>query len=233
MERSWIYYQIPVLKEFAHGNYSVEGWFSLVRDGGVMTHIPMNPSGGQSVAGVALLSAVADYPQAKEALIAHGASAVDVENRPVAAVLEEFFSLRFSEISDDTFKWNGVEADQAIAAWESGKVGAKYFGGEQPQSFADVMCRVMIPALSKARFNAVRLDRRVKMLEIVEALRASAAEKGVFPATLEGMDLPLPAVDPVTGKGFGYRRDGAAATLSSPPTDVRTRDDEWHVSVHP
>jgi hypothetical protein len=63
----------------------------------------------------------------------------------------------------------------------------------------------------KAKESQTRLEQRLALLRCVEALRMHAAEhNGSLPAKLDDISLPLP-VDPVTGKPFSYKLDGATA----------------------
>ncbi len=70
---------------------------------------------------------------------------------------------------------------------------------------------------SKVKHAQARLDQRIGLLRCVESLRLYAAEHdGKLPATLADIKLPLP-VDPVTGKPFVYKLDGATAILRGTP----------------
>jgi hypothetical protein len=61
------------------------------------------------------------------------------------------------------------------------------------------------------------LEREIALLRHVEALRLYAAQHpGQWPDSLADLrELPLP-VDPFTGKGFTYRRDGKTAIVEAP-----------------
>jgi hypothetical protein len=63
----------------------------------------------------------------------------------------------------------------------------------------------------------VRLDRRVAALRVIEAIRMyAAAHEGRLPGSLDWItEVPMP-LDPVTGKSFGYRLEGARAEISGP-----------------
>jgi hypothetical protein len=73
----------------------------------------------------------------------------------------------------------------------------------------------------------VRLDRKIALLRTMEAIRMFAADNsGRLPGSLaEITSVPIP-VDPVTGKGFLYKRIGARnarleATVS--PAEIKKR----------
>jgi hypothetical protein len=76
----------------------------------------------------------------------------------------------------------------------------------------------LLPALSKVRRAQGRLEQRIALLRVIEAIRLYAANHaGQLPACLEDVSVPLP-VDPFTGKPFRYSLDGAVAHLrGSPP----------------
>jgi hypothetical protein len=69
----------------------------------------------------------------------------------------------------------------------------------------------------RARFTFAATDERVAALRVIEALRDHAAHHGGRPpASLDEIaDLPIPP-DPVTGRPFVYRADGATAVLGLP-----------------
>jgi hypothetical protein len=78
----------------------------------------------------------------------------------------------------------------------------------------------LAPALRKVRQAQTRLDQRIGLLRLVEALRIYAAEhNGTLPAALTEVTVPLPD-DPFTGKAFRYEKTGDTAHLrGSPPPD--------------
>lgn len=63
------------------------------------------------------------------------------------------------------------------------------------------------------RAEQVRLEQRIALLRCVEALRLYASEHdGRLPEHLDDVQVPVP-IDPVSGKPFSYRVDGATATV--------------------
>jgi hypothetical protein len=84
----------------------------------------------------------------------------------------------------------------------------------------------LVPRLEKVRMAQARLDQRIALLRCVEALRLyAAAHDGKLPAMLADVPVPLP-VDPITGKAFVFRLDGATAVVrgSAPPGMERSAD---------
>ncbi|HZT80178.1 MAG TPA: hypothetical protein VFA26_08150, partial [Gemmataceae bacterium] len=72
--------------------------------------------------------------------------------------------------------------------------------------------------VEKVRMAQTRVEQRLALLRVVEALRLHAAEHGgTLPAKLADVKLPLP-VDPVTGRPFAYElKDGTAVLRGTPP----------------
>jgi hypothetical protein len=64
-----------------------------------------------------------------------------------------------------------------------------------------------LPNVVEHRRSLARIEQRVAMLRIIEAIR----DHGSLPKSLDDLKLPLPT-DPFTGKAFGW--DGAALTGS-------------------
>jgi hypothetical protein len=72
---------------------------------------------------------------------------------------------------------------------------------------------LLLPNLLKVRMAQARLEQRLALLRCVEVLRLyAAAHDGKLPAKLADVGVPLP-VDPVTGKAFVYRLEGATASV--------------------
>jgi hypothetical protein len=69
----------------------------------------------------------------------------------------------------------------------------------------------------KVRRAQARLEQRLALLRVVEALRLHAAEHGgTLPGSLEEIVLPLP-VDPITGRPFPYKLDGDTGAVQGTP----------------
>jgi hypothetical protein len=72
------------------------------------------------------------------------------------------------------------------------------------------------------------LQQRIALLRCVEALRLYAADHdGKLPAKLEDVPVPVP-VDPVTGKPFSFRLDGATAFLRGTPPRGKEKDAQYN-----
>ncbi len=75
----------------------------------------------------------------------------------------------------------------------------------------------LAPWIGPARMKLAAIQQRIALLRCVESLRLYAAQNGgKLPVSLNDVPVPLP-VDPVTGKPFSYKLDGATATLHGNP----------------
>lgn len=128
--------------------------------------------------------------------------------------------LAYRTVWDDIFRgrnlsFNEAEARESSrqAEWAAAKSGPV------------ALVAAFAPALESCRVATSRLDRRVAMLRVVEAVRMhAAAHGGRLPASLaEVREAPVP-VDPSTGRPFGWTVDGDVATLSAPDPRKFTLD---------
>jgi hypothetical protein len=102
----------------------------------------------------------------------------------------------------------------SLPLWQAEALEARVQPNRPPAPLADAL----VPFAKGVRRARARLDQRIALLRVVEALRLHAAEHdGKLPAKLSEVSVPLPD-DPVTGKPFLYERDGAMVHLrGSPP----------------
>jgi hypothetical protein len=80
------------------------------------------------------------------------------------------------------------------------------------------LIRTLTPAYRQWVFAARRNNRRIAELRVIEALRLFAAlHDRSLPETLSDIrEVPIPD-DPLTGKAFGYWREGTSAILEVVP----------------
>jgi hypothetical protein len=89
-----------------------------------------------------------------------------------------------------------------------------------PAEMEDKIAQVLVMAVPKVRASHVRLEQRLALLRVVEAIRLDAARNGgKLPASLSDLSVPIP-MDPVTGKPFAYKLDGMTALLEGKLTRV-------------
>ena len=118
----------------------------------------------------------------------------------------------YRELWDDYFKNSYLPpriALQQFAASEPRRIAAK----QGPL----ILFVEYLPALPATEYAEIRIDRRVAILRVIEAIRIhAAAHNNALPESLSQItEVPVPE-DPATGKPFEYHLDGNSATLAGP-----------------
>lgn len=162
-----------------------------------------------------LVTAIKNYPQSRENLIARGRKAQEVDALPVLQVVALDSLHQFRWHRDEMYKWIGLPYWEAQPGLEAA---TKRFEQARAEMEAFPALLDLLPASSRVLQSTIRLDRRLAALRCVEALRLhAAANDGKLPATLGAVkEVPMP-IDPLTGKEFGYQAVGNKATLHGPP----------------
>jgi hypothetical protein len=160
-----------------------------------------------------------DLPEAKKYLIERaGMKAATVDAMPAAQVLLVWMASYAREVYDDHFKATYLPYPQArleTAAAEK-RMMANLDSSPFPGSETARFIQALLPVVIKVQAAQCRIERKLAMLRIVEALRLHAeANGGSLPDRLDQITVvPIPD-DPGTGKPFEYERKGATATLAS------------------
>jgi hypothetical protein len=155
------------------------------------------------------------FPRAKADLVAAGHDRTAVDSMPAAQVILLHMVMTFRRSRDEMFKWFNVPYWQARV----GMVDAdRKLKREIREQELVPVASVLLPALSSVRRASVRAERRIALLRVIEALRFYAAEHdGSLPRELDDIkEVPL-AMDPVSGKSFGYKLGDGKAILDAPP----------------
>src|SRR5262245_19614048 len=162
------------------------------------------------------------YPAARKYLIAQGRKAEEVDALPVLQTALLYAAAVYEERFDELRKWQSLpywQAREALARVERDMRARRAEG----VNFGTLVADLMIPAVQKVVFAGHRLERNIAALRVVEALRLHAAlNGGRLPDSLADIrEAPIP-IDPVSGKEFTYKREGARAYLSAvpPPGEV-------------
>jgi len=142
---------------------------------------------------------------ARKRLIETGLEEKKVNTFPAMQVIFLDEKREYEMRRDDSMKWFTLPYWQA----ETG-----FLASHPPeQGGQDTLFSNLGPLLLKVRGAQARADRRIAMLRTVEALRLYAADHdGKLPANLSELSVPVPD-DPITGKPFDYKVDGATAEL--------------------
>ncbi|HEY7326729.1 MAG TPA: hypothetical protein VH592_03755 [Gemmataceae bacterium] len=154
------------------------------------------------------------YPESKQALIAEGRKAEEVEALPTLQVVLIHSLHQYQRLQDDEFKcaslpyWEAQpQMDRATRRFRQAR-----------QRLEAIPFIEFLPAIQKVIATAVRTDRRIAVLRCIEAIRIYGASHGAkLPPSLDAIrEVPIP-IDPMTGKAFVYRVSGERAVLLGPP----------------
>jgi hypothetical protein len=223
-ELSMVYLSYPELRNLESAKYSAEQWREMLEK---MVERILRWSDGRAEFPRSLISTAAalrGYPMAKQALIAWGRPAAEVEAMPVAQVIMIYTMRTYEELRDDLFKWFAVPYPEGRAGAAVAVQGLQSASREWREALP--IARVVLPAIETARFAEVRGERTIAMLRIVEAIRlyGAAHERRLPDELAEIKDVPVPA-DPVTGKAFLYQHTSGTAILESPPVPGKPQKD--------
>ncbi len=143
-------------------------------------------------------------PRAREYLRAHEQAATSDDQALVLAIIG-----LYRELADENFKLGYLPYPAALSLQDKGIEQIKAAKSGPASSFT-----LALPAIMACLQSEAKLDQRVALLRVVEAVRLHAASHGhVLPDRLDQVEVvPIP-VDPMTGQPFEYRREGAAAVL--------------------
>jgi hypothetical protein len=138
--------------------------------------------------------------------------AARLEKMPPAEVLLRYISHHHRVLRDEVFKGTYLPYTQSRPVLAEADKRLK----AGPESEAAWMTRVFLPAILKVQTAQVRVERRLALLQAVEALRMhAAANGGKLPGKLSEVKVVPVPLDPGTNAPFGYALDGDTATLTS------------------
>jgi hypothetical protein len=135
-----------------------------------------------------------------------------VESMPPAQALLLYMSNYYHEYRDETFKPAYLPYSQSRPL---SQVAAEHLKAV-PDTEAGRLVRWFLPAVFKVRSAQARIERKLAVQRVIEALRMhAAANDGQLPDKLDQVKIvPIPS-DPGTGEPFVYERDGKTATIIS------------------
>jgi hypothetical protein len=153
------------------------------------------------------------YPTARQWLLQQGKAAELVDRMPTFQVVLIYTLAEYRRLADEILKLqtlSHVEARPYLARYREQLTRSRQELDTIP------LAALLMPAVIKTMEARVRLERRIDMLRVIEALRLYAAQHGDWPSSLEEIKaVPLP-LDCYTGRPFVYRRDGNKVTLQGP-----------------
>ena len=172
------------------------------------------------------------YPHARKYLAGKGHSAKQIDAMGVPQAIAIYMVETFERLRDNMFKWFLLPYHEAHADIRRSELALRTAVADP--AMPGFPLAMMLPALGRAYFHQVRLDRRVAAFRCIEAVRMYAAgHDGKLPSKLGDIRaVPVP-LNPVTGRPFGYTRAGRTFTLiADAPSDMRGEDtDRYEVTL--
>lgn len=219
-ERRWIVQREPALR-LKREQITAETWAVLTGQMMKLQWMPGQPDADAEPAELpqqasAGLLAAASIMPARQWLAARGMTQEELAALPPLQIVSIYSIESFQEAFDHLIKWQTLPHGQAYPAILRDRQLQGVLSGEQ---FSNPLLTPMIPALMRANETVLRVNREVAALQVIEAIRAHAAEHSALPAALDEIADWPPLSDPGTGRAFDYHVDGRQFTLSAPPID--------------
>jgi hypothetical protein len=154
-----------------------------------------------------------DLPAARKFVAERtGKTVADVAAMPPAQVLLLHIAGSDADLRDDIFKFTYLPFAQAHPLIPDAVKRLRAAPGGEGVRLA----KLSLLWIPKIVTNQNLLERRIAILQAVEALRLHAASNGgQLPESLNEVTVVPVPLDPGTDKSFEYKRDGATATLAS------------------
>ena len=167
-------------------------------------------------------------PEARRALLRDGRSASEVDAMPVVQVAMLHVYHRFQERRDAMYKWANVPYFASAGRFQPEDLSVEE---KQANPILAILSTLDV-GIEPSKSAAMRVDRRLDALQVVEAIRLDATRHdGHLPASLDAIkDLPI-LLDPATGKSFEYRVEGTSATVSAPSLAEAQRQPGFAIEI--
>jgi hypothetical protein len=235
-EYNGIYLQFPEFQDVRRGQHTPDQWDAILRRFVVdlvqhQTQLRQNgpaPKSPEKTAAETIAHALEAIPRAKADLLAAGYAQMDLDTMCPSQIVLLHVAETWDVLQDDLFKWSNVpywESDKKLAAFDRQLAAAR-------QRELIPTASELLPSLRVAGLVTALQERQMAALRCIEALRLYLANHDAkLPASLgEIKEVPIP-INPVTGKPFPYRLEGATAVLDAdggPPNRPRQ---QYRISV--
>ena len=149
--------------------------------------------------------------ESRRILVGLGLPEASVKKYPPEQVMFQVLLTTFATVHDDNAKWINFPYWVAEAEWH------KRAKSNLPDSMVEKLASSLVASFQKVHRGQARLEQRLALLRVVEALRLyAAAHDGKWPKALADVGVPLP-VDPFTGKPFIFKLEGDTAIVQGTP----------------
>ncbi len=233
MERGFLQFSFPALKDVRRGTFSREQFFQMIHE--FQTWIEMaGDSGGmrsmQGMQDMAIIGMLMLYKGVAEQYVSEveGLPLAKVQQMQPHQVMAMYLVGSYDETMDSMAKWT------CLPYWQGrrGLEGAENQMRRVPRIGPAALVMGLVPAIKHAWVNMILVDRQIASLQTVEALRAFAAtHQGKLPARLEDMtDTPAP-IDPITGRLFSYELRDGTAIIDVPAPEGQSPSRGWKYEI--
>jgi len=181
---------------------------------GFLTFTPMESAWfGRSEQGKALVLSgicVTSYPAAKQRLLKRGLNEEQIDQLSTYQIVAPFILEEIKKVYDLMFV--------TIALPEGESHTDIVFNDDLLMRYsnpAEILVALLFPATQAAKTAFLRQSQTLDRIKIVEAVRYYAAvHDGQLPKSLDDIkEIPVPKIDPVTGRSYVYRVEGNTAVL--------------------
>jgi hypothetical protein len=221
-ERALFYFHFPQLRDVRPRSLSADQWIETWSQVHALLGTVFLADGAAAME--THLTAVSKdlHPRARQRLVERGLDQHQVTTMPPEEAVGLYFVHTFQEMQDEVHKWFGLPARQALAGLDDAAARIMANREAQPQN----ALLQLVTLANRVPVATGQLDRRIAMLQCVEAIRAyAAANEGRVPTRLDDLvDTPAP-IDPMTGQPFEYRVEDGRAILDAPAPP----DPQWAV----
>lgn len=223
-EKSGVYFSLPKLEELENRIFSPAEIREKLQAAWDILEIDRHGLEEAFVVG----SLVSAYPQAKAALLKSGMDPARVEAMPALQAVFIWWLRDFTREYDNALKLFLLPYPAARAAFE--RMDARF--DQIRKLYPSNPLMMLVPALSRAYFIFVRLDRQIAALQVIEALRMYAAgHDGKLPGSLDEVtEVPIP-LDPLTGQAFPYRLEGGTAVIDWPAGFPPKEGEKYEITI--
>ncbi len=185
-------------------NDAMQSVFAFQRDGLLAESQGLRPT----------LIAMRAYPIAKRDLKSWGLEEGKVDAMAVGQVLAIHEKRMLRRIGDEFLKLQNLDYNEFSA--EYSKVWSRMSAGEtDPKSLRELIPvgSVLIPAMDAVLMNERRTQNKIRVLQVLAAIRLHVAEHGSLPDRLDEIKAVKIPRSLVTGKPFVYKKSGAGFEL--------------------
>jgi hypothetical protein len=235
-EYNGIYLQFPELQDVRCGQHTPDQWDAILRRFvvGLVQHQTQSrqntpaPKSPEKTAVETIAHALEALPRAKTDLLATGYAQKNLDTMCPSQIVLLHVAETWDVLQDDLFKWSNVpywQSDEKLAAFD------RQLAATRQRELIPTASE-LLPSLRMAGLVTALHERQLAVLRCIEALRLYLANHDAkLPVSLGDIkEVPIP-LNPVTGKPFPYRLEGATAVLDADGGPPKRPQPQYRISV--